>query len=109
MKNSSSISLYTFEKKSSYPQNNLVEKECFPVVLSVTRLYLPAVSDIPVASAGNKRVFNLLVSLANLDLELAVLMADGMVQYSYYCKSNFSKLERAEMSLEVTPFGELFR
>ena len=53
----------TFEKKkSSYPQNNLVEKECFPVVLSVTRQCLPAVSDIPVASAGNKRVFNLLYS-----------------------------------------------
>ena len=38
----------------------------FLIVLSVMRLYLHAVSDIPEASAGNKRALDLLVSLADL-------------------------------------------
>ena len=54
-------------------------------------LYLRAVRDNPEASAGNKRVssyfmvlvFDWLVSLANLDLELPALAADGVMQYCY--------------------------
>ena len=54
---------------------------------------LRAVRDDPEASAGNKRVssysvvlvFDWLVSLANLDLELPARAADGVMQYC--CKT----------------------
>ena len=56
-------------------------------------LYLRAVRDDPKASAGNNRVsnysvvlvFDWLVSLANLDLELPTWAADGVIQYC--CKT----------------------
>ena len=56
-------------------------------------LYLRAVRDDPEASAGNKRVssysvvlvFDWLISLANLDLELSAQAADGVMQYC--CKT----------------------
>ena len=52
-------------------------------------LYLRVVRDDPEASAGNKRgssyfvvlVFDWLASLANLDLELPALAANGVMQY----------------------------
>ena len=69
------------------------------------------VRDDPKAPAYNKRVssysmvllFDWLVSLANLDLKLPALAADGVMQYTAV-KPCLSKLERAEKSLAVVVF-----
>ena len=56
----------------------------------------------PKASAANKRAVDFLVSVINLDLELAGDAGTaGSTRIRYCCKPCFSKLERAERSLEA--------
>ena len=56
----------------------------------------------PEASAANKRVVDFLVSVVNPELELAGDAGTaGGTRIQYCCKPCFSKLERAERSLEA--------